>query len=110
MEQRHELHTKFQEQIETGKASRRDSKKFVDDLARLDRARIELRGKHVDAITDVLTEIQLAKYVSFEQHFMGQLRERLGDRDVRRKMQRKMFKKQRRDSRPGQSRDFRFVP
>ncbi len=100
MEQRHELHTKFQEQIKAGKVSRRDSKKFMDELDRLDRARIDLRSKHIGAVEDALSEVQLAKYVTFEQHFMGQLRQRLGDRDIQRKMQRKMFKKGRWDSRP----------
>lgn len=109
MKERRQLHAKFEKRIKAGKVSRRDSKKFVDELNRLDRARIELRGKHVGAVEDVLTEVQLAKYVTFEQHFMGQLRQRLGDRDMRRKMKNKMFKG-RRDYRPAPPRNFRFVP
>jgi hypothetical protein len=94
-EQRRELHQKFVKKIEAEKVSRRDTKKFIDELHRLDLARLELRRKHMKAVEDVLTEIQLAKYATFDEHFMGQLRRRLGDRETRRKMKGTGYKRRR---------------
>ena len=91
-EQRRELHLKFVKEIEDGKASGRDTKKFADELHRLDLARLELRRKHIKDVEDVLTDIQLARYVTFDEHFMGQLRQRLDNRKTRHEMQRKTFK------------------
>ncbi len=95
LDQRHDLHEKFVKEIETGKVSRRDTKKFIGELHRLDLARLELRRKHMEELEDVLTEIQLAKFVTFDEHFMGQLKRRLGDRETRSKMKAKAFKRKR---------------
>ena len=94
-EQRHELHQEFLKEIEAGKVSSRDTKKFADELHRLDLARLELRRKHIKDVEDVLTDMQLARYVTFDEHFLGQLRQRLGERDFRGDMKRKTFKRQR---------------
>ncbi len=94
-EQRRELHREFVEKIEGGKVSRRDTKKFIDQLHRLDLARLELRRKHMEAVEDVLTEIQLAKYATFDEHFMGQLKRRLGERGMRREMKGSGYKRKR---------------
>ncbi len=94
-EQRRELHQEFVKKIESGKVSRRDTKKFIDELHRLDLARLELRRKHMKAVEDVLTEVQQAKYATFDEHFMGQLKRRLGDRGIRREIRGKAFKRKR---------------
>ncbi len=94
-EQRRELHQEFVKKIESGKVSRRNTKKFIDELHRLDLARLELRRKHMNAVEDVLTEVQLAKYATFDEHFMGQLKRRLGDRKTRREMKGTGFKRKR---------------
>ncbi|MCH7852509.1 MAG: hypothetical protein IIC41_06975 [Candidatus Marinimicrobia bacterium] len=94
-EQRRELHQQFVKKIEGGKVSRRDTKKFIDQLHRLDLARLDLRRKHMTGAEDVLTVVQQAKYATFDEHFMGQLRRRLGDRDIRREMKGKAFKRKR---------------
>ena len=94
-EQRRELHQQFVKKIESGNVSRRDTKKFIDQLHRLDLARLDLRRKHMTGAEDVLTVVQQAKYATFDEHFMGQLRRRLGDRDIRREMKGKAFKRKR---------------
>ncbi len=76
---RRELHEDFQEKIDDGTVEGEDIDRFVAARAEVEKSRIDLRIRHVRDIGDVLSVNQRARFVVFNEYFMRQIRQGLGD-------------------------------
>jgi len=76
-QQRRQLCDEFQKKIDAGEVSARDVDQYVAGIARLEKAQIDLRAKHIESLKDILTDEQRAKFAVFNEHFRKQLRYRL---------------------------------
>ena len=72
-----ELVDQYLEDMEAAKLSPRDVDRFVEELSRLEKERIDLRARHITEMKDVMTEEQYAKFAVFEERFRRGLQMRL---------------------------------
>lgn len=70
---RQALHKAYSEKLDAGEVTKRDMDRFLDDLAKLDKARVDLRRKHMKNIAGVLEQDQMAKFVVFDERFRQRL-------------------------------------
>ncbi|MBA7617756.1 MAG: hypothetical protein GH143_09920 [Calditrichaeota bacterium] len=73
IEQRRQLYEDFQQQIDDGKVGAGDADRYIAETARLDKALIELRAKHIQGLKDILSDEQLARFAIFDEHFRRQI-------------------------------------
>ncbi len=72
-EKRQALHKAYSEKLDAGQVTKRDVDRFLDDLVKLDKARVDLRRKHMKNIAGVLEQDQMAKFVVFDERFRQRL-------------------------------------
>lgn len=72
-EKRQALHKAYSEKLDAGQVAKRDVDRFLDDLAKLGKARVDLRRKHMKNIAGVLEQDQMAKFVVFDERFRQRL-------------------------------------
>ena len=77
-EKRRELNDEFHRKISEGEVKERDIDRFLEEVSRLDRSRIDLRARRSAEMKDVLTVEQRAKFVVFDDYFVRQIRRGLG--------------------------------
>jgi hypothetical protein len=77
--QRRDLYDDFRKKIDEGKVNDRDVDQFLDEMARLEKAQIDLRMNHIRGFKDVLSDEQLAKFAIFQERLRRELRQRLGE-------------------------------
>ncbi|MCK4578908.1 MAG: hypothetical protein KAU50_08965 [Candidatus Marinimicrobia bacterium] len=88
-----QLHQEFVSKLNADEVSSKDIDNYVDAISRMEKDRIDQRASHYKAVKDVLTANQLARYVTFEEHFKGRLREEIGrGKFSPRHMQREMMR------------------
>ena len=72
-EKRRALHKAYSEKLEAGEVTKRDVDRFLDDLVNLDKARVDLRRKHMKNIAGALEQDKMAKFVVFDERFKQRL-------------------------------------
>lgn len=72
-EKRQTLHKAYSEKLDAGEVTKRDVDRFLDDLVKLDKARVDLRRKHMKNIAGALEQEQMAKFVVFDERFKQRL-------------------------------------
>ncbi len=76
-QQRRQLYVDFQQKIDDGKVSAGDADRYIAETARLDKALIELRAKHIQGLKDILSDEQLARFAVFNEYFRRQIGQHL---------------------------------
>ena len=74
---RRDLIKAYHKKVEDEKASTRDTERFVDDLTKLDKERIDAKASFIKGMKDVLDAKQLASFAVFEERSRNILRNRL---------------------------------
>ncbi len=77
--QRRELYERLQEKIDEENVSARDLDRYLAEMARLDKAHIDMRARHIQSLKDILTDEQRARFAVFNEHFRRQIRYHLQD-------------------------------
>lgn len=76
------LMKQFHVKVDDEKASTKDTERFVDELSKLEKQRVELKNKFIKSMKDVLKPDQFAQFAVFEERSMGKLRRRLSGSDI----------------------------
>ena len=74
---RRDLIKAYHKKVQDEKASTRDTERFVDELTKLDKQRLDAKAKFIKGMKDVLDAQQLATFAVFEEHSRNKLRNRL---------------------------------
>ncbi|MFC1481481.1 hypothetical protein ACFL6E_04450 [Candidatus Neomarinimicrobiota bacterium] len=86
-EEQEKLSVEFMEQVNTGKVGKKDTEAYLDQMSKLQKAHLDERYKHIRSSSDLLSDEQYARYAAFDDHFRQQIKERMGDRRMRDRMQ-----------------------
>ena len=78
-QRRRQLYDDFQKKIDEGEVKDKDVDQFLDEMARLEKAHVDLRIDHIRGFKDILTDEQLAKFAVFREHFRREVRQHIGD-------------------------------
>jgi len=77
VQQRRQHYEDFQQKIDDGGIEARDVDLYVAETARLDKALIDLRTRHLQGMKDLLNDEQLARFAVFNEHFRRQIGQHL---------------------------------
>lgn len=77
VQQQRQLYEDFQQKIDDGGIEARDVDRYVAETARLDKALIDLRTRHIQGMKDLLNDEQLARFAVFNEHFRRQIGQHL---------------------------------
>ena len=81
-QKRDDLYKAFHRMVEDEKASTRDTERFIDDLTKLGKQRLDAKADFVKGMKDVLSAEQLSIFAVFEERSRGNLRNRLMGMDL----------------------------
>ena len=73
VQQRRQHYEDFQQKIDDGGIEARDVDQYVAETARLDKALIDLRTRHLQGMKDLLNDEQLARFAVFNEYFRRQI-------------------------------------
>ncbi len=75
-EKRHKLVKAFVKKAEDDKASAKETERFIDNVTKLEKQRLDLKAAYLKGMKDVLKPEQMAEFAVFEERSRTKIRER----------------------------------